>query len=342
MLITNLKAKRISNPMLIEKDQSTVEQVRKWGYMISDAVLDPDALIFNAVDCEGLIGYRLESGCAVVIGDPVCPEEEMERLVRRFHQFCKENGWSVIYLIASQKFKDWAMGKVCHGAIEFGQELFVDPSEVKKENGKHKGRHLRYKLRRAANEGVTVFEHSTYDLDKENEMERVKNEWLKNREGFQFYISPIYLFTNRLGKRWFYAEYNGEVVAVLLLNELQARGGWIVNRYMTTEKSPVGTIELLLSTAIDTLKEEGSHFFSFGPVEAEKLGKIQGLSVISAWIAQGLFKLALKFFNMGGRRGFWERFHPKAIDCYILFDKSNVGLKEMLALIRAMRVEIKR
>jgi lysylphosphatidylglycerol synthetase-like protein (DUF2156 family) len=327
--------------MITEKNQSIVEQVRLWGNMISDAVLDPDALLFDDPECQGFIGFRLESNCAVVIGDPICPREEWGNLVPKFQEYCRKNGWPVIYLIVSQAFKDWSLGNICKASIEFGEELFINPQELGL-NGQHKGRHLRYKLRRAKNEGVFVREYTSEDPHKETEMEYVKDQWLKNRQGFQIYISPIYLFSYRHGKRWFYAEHNGHIVAVLLLNELRDRGGWIVNRYMTLSEVPVGTVEILLATAIETLANEGCEFLSFGPVEGEHLGKMEGLSFLFTLMAQGAFKLIYRFFNMGGRKGFWERFHPKSKYCYILFDRANLGLKEIKAIIKAMKVEFRK
>ena len=39
------------------------------------------------------MAYAVGRNFAVVLGDPVGPEEEIEDTVRRFREFCKHNDW---------------------------------------------------------------------------------------------------------------------------------------------------------------------------------------------------------------------------------------------------------
>src|ERR1700733_11495459 len=54
------------------KNRSVVDYVQKWGHASSIALFDPACKIFSDPDVDGVIGYRLQSKCVIVFGDPVC------------------------------------------------------------------------------------------------------------------------------------------------------------------------------------------------------------------------------------------------------------------------------
>src|SRR5262245_50974937 len=66
-----------------------VEFVRRWGGLATDALLDPQCQYFRTPEIDGFIGYRIECGCAVVFGDPVCAPDDTFQLARAFHKFCQ-------------------------------------------------------------------------------------------------------------------------------------------------------------------------------------------------------------------------------------------------------------
>ena len=75
-----------------------VNTVRKWGDVSTDGLLDAKCQIFTDPHIEGLIGYRIEGGNAVVFGDPVCATDNKSRLAKAFQQFCRDQKIGVVYL----------------------------------------------------------------------------------------------------------------------------------------------------------------------------------------------------------------------------------------------------
>lgn len=319
---------------------SVVELVRRWGGSASDAVLDPANHIFSIPAVDGLIGYRKDPGCAVVFGDPVCSPDNLTPLVSAFHQFCKSKGWGIIYLTASEQFAHWSASQMGGAIIEFGTELFINPQcDPRKLTGVNASL-VRRKVKHALREHVSINEYTGQDIKLEKAIEQVGIDWLSTRRGPQIYTSRIRLFDDRIGKRWFYAQKGDQIVGIVVLNQIQAYEGWLINRLMVTPQAPNGTPELLIVSALEKIASEGCCFATFGSVTAEQLGKIEGIGAFSSWIARHSFKIAKKIFHLEGHNKFWEKFHPQSRPSYLLFDQSKVGLKEIVSLKRALNVSL--
>ncbi len=72
-------------------NRAIIELVRCYGGPVSHAALDPTNSIFQDVDIEGLITYRVIKCCAVVFGDPVCAPEIKAALLDAYTVYCKAN-----------------------------------------------------------------------------------------------------------------------------------------------------------------------------------------------------------------------------------------------------------
>lgn len=337
-----VQTKEPVNPRIDEANERShiVSLVRSWGGSASDAVLDACQLFMNP-SIEGIVGYKVESQCAIVFGDPICAPKDLSNLVETFHHFCQSQGWGIIYVTATEQFASWALQKkVCKTLIEFGEELVLDPhNDPRKATGVHASL-VRRKVRHAQHEGTTVKEYVDKNLQIEQALEQVCTSWLQSRKGPQIFTSHARLFADRQGKRWFYAEQGGNIVGVIVLNRLESRKGWLVNHLMTISKAPHGTPELLVTLVLEALEKEGCHHVTFGSVTSGKLGKIIGLGPLSSGIARMAFKLALKIFRLNNRKKFWEKFHPQSMRSFLLFDESHIALRNILGLMRALNVSL--
>lgn len=55
----------------LEEFQVYEKLMHKLGGSISEAVLDSHCDYFSTPEIEGFIGYRINHGCAIVLGDPI-------------------------------------------------------------------------------------------------------------------------------------------------------------------------------------------------------------------------------------------------------------------------------
>jgi lysylphosphatidylglycerol synthetase-like protein (DUF2156 family) len=284
-----------------------------------------------------MIGYRVESRCAIVFGDPVCSRSDKERLALAFQHYCREQGWEIVYVTASKEFADWAIQNICGALIEFGEELIFDPFNDPKQGSK--GRLLRGKVNQALRNGTEVREYISHDPILEKAIEQVGVTWLKARKGPQIYLAHVHLFAERIGKRWFYAVKGGHIVGVLLMNQLEAKKGWLMQLLMTTPEACNGTSELLVTAVIETLRKEGCRFLAFGATASE-FGEIIGLSKPSTWLARGAFKIAKKIFSLDGRRKYWQKFNPQSERSFVLFGQSRITMRAVIGMMRALNVPL--
>lgn len=318
---------------------NVVDCVRRLGGSCSAAILDEATSIYSIKPVDGLIGYRLENSSAVVYGDPVCQTEDWEVLVQSFHDDCAEKDLGIVYISTSETFARWAHARFCGTLIQFGKELVLDPhDDPQKLTGTHASL-LRRKVRHAIKEGVVVHELLTPDPHIQAGIEQVRDRWLNGRQGLQIHISNPRVFSDREGKRWFYAQENDRITGVVVLNQLQNRKGWLLNHLMHTDAAN-GTPELLVSTALDALARENCHYVTFGTVTATELGEINGLSQLSSWMCSRLYRLITWMFHLESRPKFWEKFHPRAEPLYLLFSRKTVRIRELRALMRALNIKI--
>jgi lysylphosphatidylglycerol synthetase-like protein (DUF2156 family) len=326
-------------PSSLNRD-TIVNLVRRYATAATDAVLDPETLIFHVDYIEGLIGYRLEKECVVVYGDPICAQADRESLTEAFHKFCKEKNKSIVYLIVSDHFAEFALEK-CYGAIvEYGEELYIDPFNDPTKNVGVNAQLVRRKCRRAEKENVAVVEYTEKNSELEQQMNLVSKKWLEARNGPQIHISNIFLFDDVKGKRWFYAKQNEKIVGLVVLNRLEESQGWLINHLMITPDCPSGTSELLIISALNVLREENCHYVTFGNVPAQNITNIVGLSSFKAAIVKMLFSLSKKFFRLDSKKMFWAKFNPESKKSYLLFEGGHVGLKELRGLVKALNIKI--
>jgi lysylphosphatidylglycerol synthetase-like protein (DUF2156 family) len=324
----------------LHEDRCIVDYVQRWGHPTSIALLDPSCEIFSTPDIEGIIGYRTQSNNAIVFGDPVCSLENIPKLTRAFHNYCKKIGTGIIYVASSERFVNWALPSICRSAIGFGDEIILNPL-INPLSLKGKGPSLlRNKFNQSVREGITVREYKEPNISVEQSIEQVGIAWQKSRQGPQIYLHQINIFKDRSNKRWFYAEYQNGIIGVLMLNRIDAYNGWVINILMVQPEAPSYTSELLILSALDALRAEQCDYLSIGTTPAAQLGAINGLSAFSTWCARKTFNIAKRFFKLGDRQRYWKKFHPRTSPSYLLFSKPRIGISEILCIMRALNAPV--
>ncbi len=108
-----------------------------------------DKSFFFSSSRECFIAYRVGRGYAMVLGDPVGPETEIEETVRRFVAFCDDNNWSVAF---HQTLPDWLplYKRVGFRRLKVGDDAIVDLTQFNLKGSSMKGvRNAVNKLERA-------------------------------------------------------------------------------------------------------------------------------------------------------------------------------------------------
>jgi lysylphosphatidylglycerol synthetase-like protein (DUF2156 family) len=321
-----------------EQQRSLVTQVRQFGDLNTNAILEPTCQMFSIPTVDGFIGYRIEENCAIVFGDPLCEQSDQLKLAKAFKKYCDEHDLNTIYTIISEQFANSAIhecGSVC---VQFGHKVILDPNDSPMNKSGEKASLVRRKVRHALKTGVVIEEYHSNDLLIENAITEVGHEWLNSRHGPQIHIAHLNFFKNREGKRWFYAKLGKKIVGFLILNELQSNKGWLLNNLISIPEAPGGTSELLIISCLEILKQEKCTRVIAGPLTSKQIDNVIGLGTISSMTMRMIFKIAKKVFYLDRQTVFWEKFQPKTENCYIMFDKVN--FKAFKGLFSALNVEI--
>ncbi len=115
--------------------------------------LAPENLHFVTPDGKGLVNYRLTRNVAVVLGDPVCAPEDIERVTQSFLNFCKRHKWRVAFYQVYPQHLD-TYRKLTLRAFKMGEEAMINPQTFTLHGSALAN--VRTSCRRAEREGVTI------------------------------------------------------------------------------------------------------------------------------------------------------------------------------------------
>ena len=139
--------------------------VAAWGAdTLAPFVLRADKSYFFSDDERAFLAYKVVGGVAIVSGDPVGPEQELDQLVRRFIAFAHERDWRVAILGASEARLALYRSHGLH-ALYHGDEAIVETRSFSLEG---RGiRKVRQSVHRLAAAGYRVDVREPAELDRE-------------------------------------------------------------------------------------------------------------------------------------------------------------------------------
>ena len=87
--LSNFPGTRTRQSILEKYGKSTFDYFKVWQ----------DKSFFFSPSHESFISYRMVSGVAFCLADPVGPDGDREQLIQAFLNFCTENGWLAVVMM---------------------------------------------------------------------------------------------------------------------------------------------------------------------------------------------------------------------------------------------------
>ncbi|MBA2680672.1 MAG: DUF2156 domain-containing protein, partial [Ktedonobacteraceae bacterium] len=141
--------------------------------------LAPENLHFLSPDGAGLVNYRLTSNVAVVLGDPVCAPQDVERVMHSFLDFCAEHKWHVAFYQTYPQYLNVYRDLKMH-AFKMGEEAMLNPQTFTLKGSALAN--VRTSCRRAEREGVTIqWYEGVPPTEVIQQLEKLSNAWLKHK-----------------------------------------------------------------------------------------------------------------------------------------------------------------
>ena len=137
----------------------------------------PDKSFFFSRNGDGFVAYRVGRSFAVVLGDPVGPEERTKELVSDFAMYCRDNSWGLGFHHLMPDFLG-VYQELGFSKLKVGEEAIVDLKEFSLE-GKS-ARSFRAKVNQVEARGIeTIYYSPPIAPALMAELREVSDEWLQ-------------------------------------------------------------------------------------------------------------------------------------------------------------------
>jgi phosphatidylglycerol lysyltransferase len=224
----------------------------------------PDKSYFFTSDGQCFLSYRVGHDFAVVLGDPVGPDNAIEGVARDFARFCRDNGWGFAFYQALPDFLD-VYQRIGLRKLKVGDDAIVDLTEFSLDGKAAKT--FRSKVNQLEKEGIhTRYYEPPIASELMAKIREVSEEWLQipGRHERQFtlglfdeeYLTSTPVFTAE--------DAGGRVLAFVNLIPSYRAGTATIDLMRRRTEAPNGIMDYLFVKLFLRSKEQGFKCFNLG------------------------------------------------------------------------------
>ena len=306
---------------------------------VSAIILEDDKQYFFPKSCEGVIGYTIINNIAIVAGEPICKDNNINNILLEFKNVCLDNSLSACFCQVSAKYK-----KILEDADfivqEYGKEAIIHLDTYTISGSKTS------KIRWANNKmdklGIKVTEYKPL-IERNEKIEKqivnVSNEWLKMKKSgeLSFMLGTISL-DRPFDRRYFIATNSeGIVLGIIVCFPYESQKGYFIDITRRSKEAPLGIMEKLTIDVCKILKEDNVKEVSLG---LAPLADIQGGNSIESRIIYKFFKFI--YINMNSFYGFKalydykKKYNPSAWESrFIAYSSEAAMISIGYAMVKA-------
>ena len=205
---------------------------------------------------QAFLAYRVVAGTALVSGDPVGDDAEIDALLDEMRKLARAHSWRLAVVGASDTHLD-RYRRIGLRPIPMGEEAVLRPDEFSLEG--RPIRKVRQSVTRLEKAGYTLRVVRAADAPPElrAQLDEVSAEWRGNQpeRGFSMAIDDLYID----GTMFALAEdADGHIGGFLHLAPSPAGGGWSLSTMRRRPHSPNGLTEFLIAETLAWAKTEGA------------------------------------------------------------------------------------
>ncbi len=295
----------------------------------------PDKSYFFLPNGQSFIAYKTVLHIAIGLGDPVGPDDEIEKITTAFKNYCHNNDWKIAYLQVKPKNID-LYNRLNLEVLKVGEEAVIDLEKFATET--IKGKNFKSKMKKFDKEGF-VLERHTAPHSKEllDTIESVSNQWLslpgRRERGFSLGWFDRELVAHETV--FILKDPKGEVIAFVNQVPSYAPGEASIDMMRHKEEVPNGTMDFLFTKLLVALKDDGFKTFNLGLAALSGVGDAPDASLEERAIHQ-IYEHMNRFFSYKGLRQYKNKFSPTWKASYLVYEGGTPGLiRTALAITRA-------
>ncbi len=274
-------------------------------------IINPGIQHWFSKDGDGVVGYTRASRVRVVVGAPVCAEENLLAVARSFETDAASRKETVCYFCAEARLDSALVGSEPYSKFLLGAQPVWNPQNwdsIVSSNGS-----LRAQLNRSRNKGVRVVEWCTERASHDPGIAECLKLWLDSKG-----LPPLHFMVEtdmlrRLeDRRIWVAQSANEVVGFLVLSPVRKRNGWLFELFPHRPHSPNGTVELMIDAAMRAIATDGCSHATLGLSPLSKRANVTTHDN-PLWLRAILFsvrKHGQRFFNFEGLDAFKAKLKP--------------------------------
>ncbi|HZS24303.1 MAG TPA: phosphatidylglycerol lysyltransferase domain-containing protein [Gaiellaceae bacterium] len=277
---------------------------------------------------RAFLAYRVVAGAALISGDPVGDETELDTLLDDFAGFAHAHGWRLAVVGAAhenlRRYERLGMR-----AISIGDEAVIVPAEFSLEG--RAIRKVRQSVSRLEKAGYRFGIVAADDLgpDERTQLDAVSNVWRGRQaeRGFSMAMDDLY----SPGTVFALAESPaGEIGGFLHLAPSPADAGWSLSTMRRRPDTPNGLTEFLVVRMLDWAKEQGAPEVSLNFCALTDFVAPDRALTVPRRLVRRLLLAADGVFQLERLHSFSRKFHPHWRPRYLcverLTDLPLVGL----------------
>ncbi|KAK4119496.1 aspartyl-tRNA synthetase [Parathielavia appendiculata] len=311
--------------------------IANYGDATNTSWLDDRYKVWRHESTGAAIGYAEENGYALVMGNPLCDSRQYQPVIRAFLKYMRSHkDLRPLWLLVGPEVEEILGSKLGWRTLSCVAEERV-PIESAKKVGK--------KERQAEDAGVTIHEHPVdQPLPQEfrDRCDKRIQDWKNNRKGSkQVHITEVRPWVDMEHRRYLWAETKeGEIAALCVLHRLSPANGYQIKFALDFPGSPSGTIEALISTAIQALAKAGVQNVTFGAGALPEMVTGGNLDGIRARILSKTYKTIAQQLKLINKSEFREKFGTKNDLVYICYPFMGLGVSGARTLIKFFEDEM--
>lgn len=271
------------------------------------------------------VGYVKQEKFAMITGDPLCDRSQYKEVVGAFVKFViSDLHLTPMWMLVSYEVQKILASELRWRTLSCTEEQRVDADKHQAGNGLTGS-----KARRVEREGVKVHEVKL-DADFIRRANPAIEAWKASRKGKQVHMTEVRPWVDPEHRRYFAAEKDGQVQALVVLHKLAPRHGWQVKWALDFPGSVNGAIEVLIELALSSVTGQ----VTFGVGVSEKMTPGENLHGIRARFLAATYNSIVDSLGLRRKASFRNKFGALGEEVYICYPKHGVGLRDLQQVIK--------
>jgi nondiscriminating aspartyl-tRNA synthetase len=318
-----------------EKEMQPLEDlIANYGDATSTSWMDDRYQIWRDPTTGAAVSYIPSHGYAIIPGDPLCDPSQYHRTVTQFlHWLRRETKLKPIWLLISPAVEDLLGEKLGWRSLSCIAEERVDPSR----NMMASDGEVAKKIRHSENEGVKIVTVSQGELPPEEiraKIDKRIQDWLGNRKGTQIHLSEIAPWRDPKHRWYFYAvDKEGNIASFVALAMLSPANGMQVKYSLDFPGAPNGTIEHIVTHAIQTAAKTGVKSLTFGAGATPQLVPGHHMKGAKVRMLQHTYEAVARQFHLTRKSEFRLKLGAHEEPLYLAYPPHGLGSRGIRAIL---------